>query len=118
MFFHVCVASKKPPGHGSSPRGFSPGARPAWATLASERRGGGVVGAFGAFLRPRREFRVTLGVPKILGDMPGVILTVSGGGQSQKWGCFPSTRHLGGDFDHGKTMRPVCRLGCSQFMLE
>ena len=36
-----------------------------------------------------------------------MILTVSGGYQSQKWGCFPLTHYLGGDFDHGKTMRPV-----------
>ena len=35
-----------------------------------------------------------------------IILTVSGGYQSQKMGLFPLTHHLGGDFDHGKIMRP------------
>ena len=24
------------------------------------------------------------------------------------WGCFPLTQHSGGDFDHGKIVRPVC----------
>ena len=24
----------------------------------------------------------------------------------KQWGCFPLTHHLGGDFDHGKIMRP------------
>ena len=36
-----------------------------------------------------------------------IILTVSGGYQSQNMGCFPLTHHLGGDFDHGKNMRPA-----------
>ena len=36
-----------------------------------------------------------------------IILRVSVGHQSQKMaGNFPSTRHLGGDFDHGKIMEP------------
>ena len=25
----------------------------------------------------------------------------------RKWGCFPLTHHLGGDFDHGRIMRPA-----------
>ena len=33
-----------------------------------------------------------------------IILTVSGVIKVSKWGCFPLTHHLGGDFDH---MRPV-----------
>ena len=36
-----------------------------------------------------------------------MILTVSGGViKVRKCGCFPLTHHLGGDFDHGKIMRP------------
>ena len=46
-----------------------------------------------------------------------IILTVSGGYQSQKWGCFPITHHLGGDFDHGKTMRPVKLQACTCWLL-
>ena len=39
--------------------------------------------------------------------LPGLILTVSGGYQSQKTGLFPFNHYSGGDFDHGKRMRPV-----------
>ena len=51
--------------------------------------------------------------------LPGLILTGSGGDHFEFWGyqsetiwmkmgLFPLTHHLGNDFDHGKTMRPVC----------
>ena len=36
-----------------------------------------------------------------------IILTVSRRIKVRKWSCFPLTRHLGGDFDHGKIMRPA-----------
>ena len=39
--------------------------------------------------------------------LPGVmILTVSGGDQSQKMGLFPLGPPLRGDFDHGKILKP------------
>ena len=52
-----------------------------------------------------------------------IILTVSGSViKVIKWGCFPLTHHLGGDFDHGKIMRPVIlmtfRKSCNWELLK
>ena len=36
-----------------------------------------------------------------------IYLTVLGVIKVSKWGRFPLTHHVGGDFDHGKIMRPM-----------
>ena len=92
---------------------------------AACRRGAGVGGGVGAGGMGRQGEGGSLG-QGLWGifNSPSIcwviLLTVSGGCQRQKCGCFAFTHHLRGDFDHGKIMRPdlleLCLKLCGCFV--